>query len=504
MKAERVGILGMLHESNTFAAGITARAHFLESGLDTGPSIIDKWEGRHHEVGGYLEGAERYGLESVPLLVAEATPSGSIEAETFETLLGEMLDAVRKAGQLDGILLALHGAAVAVGHPDADGEIVASLRQLVSPGMPIVMTLDMHANISPQMIEGTTATVCYRTTPHVDQRERGLEAARIMAGTIRREIRPCQALARPPLLVSIIKHDTSEEPMAALMRDVEEVLARPHMVSASACHGYGWADVEEMGSSYLAVADGEPSAADDAARWLAQRAWERRHAYIEAIPSAAQAVAEAALGEALPIVLGDVGDNIGGGSPGDSTFLLREIVSQGIENSLAVLWDPECVRECVAAGVGRDVRLQVGGKTDDRHGTPVEICGRVKTINDGVFVDEAPRHGGRTHYDQGITAVVETVRRQTVVLTSLRMVPFSLVQLRSLGINPRRKKVVTVKGVIAPRAAYREVAARFVLVNTPGVTSADLESFTYHHRRRPMFPFELDTEGNTEVCLSSE
>ena len=489
----------MLHESNTFATGTTTRAHFLESSLDTGAAITDKWERRHHEVGGFLEGATRFGIDPVPLLVAEAMPSGPIDSEAFESLTGEMKDAVRSAGRLDGILLALHGAANAVGHPDADGEIVAGLRQLVGPELPIVMTLDMHANISPQMVRGTTATVCYRSTPHVDQRERGVEAARIMSRTLCGEIRPVQALATPPLVISVIKHDTSEEPAATLIHDVEEVLTRPHVVSASVCFGYPWADVEKMGSSFLAVADDDPDAAQDAANWLARRAWERRSDYTGSIPSVAEAVSEAVRCEGQPIVLSDIGDNIGGGSPGDATFLLEEMVSQRVANALVVLWDPEGVRQCVTAGVGAEISLAVGGKTDGLHGGPVAITGRVRTINDGCFVDETPRHSGRTHYDQGTTAVVETLRQQTIVLTSVRMAPFSLGQIRSLGIDPRRQKMITVKGVVAPRAAYREVAARFILVNTPGVSSADLGSFVYHHRRRPLFPFELDAAADPEA-----
>ena len=346
------------------------------------------------------------------------------------------------------------------------------------------------------MVRGTTATICYRTTPHVDQRARGIDAAEIMAKTVCGEIRPVQALAKPPMIINVIKHDTAEEPAISLIRDVEEVLERPNILSASVCFGYPWADVEEMGSSFLTVADGDGEAAHDAVLWLAQRAWKRRDDFVGKLPSVAQAVREAALYEDQPIVLSDIGDNIGGGSPGDSTFVLEEIVTQGVANSLVVLWDPEGVRHCVNAGIAAKVRLAVGGKADNLHGKPVPIEGHVKTISDGCFVDENARHGGRTAYNQGITAVVETAKEQTVVLTSVRMAPFSLKQILSLGIDPRRKKIIIAKAAIAPRAAYREVAARFILVDTPGVSSANLGSFTYHHRRRPMFPFEPDTEAS--------
>lgn len=501
MKKTRIGILGMLHESNTFVSGTTTRAHFLESSLDEGGAIIEKWAPRHHEIGGFLEGAERFGFEPIPLMVAEAMPSGPIAAETYDDLIAEMLKAVKQAGRLDGILLGLHGAAVAINHPDADGNTVTQIRNLVGPQLPIIMTLDIHTNLSPAMIRGTTAVLCYRTVPHVDQRACGLKAAELIAKTVRGEIRPVQALAKPPLLISVIKHDTSEEPAISLIGNLEEVCTRPKILSASACFGYPWADVEEMGSSFLVVADGDPEAARQAVLWLAQRAWERRSQYIGTLPSVKQAVGEAARFDGQPVVLSDIGDNIGAGAPGDSTFLLQEILSQRVNHALVILWDPESVRQCVDAGVGTDVSLKVGGKTDKLHGKPVQIRGRVRTISDGHFIDPNPRHSGRTAYDQGITVVVETAQKQTVVLTSIRMAPFSINQIVSLGIDPKKKKIITAKAVIAPRAAYEEVAARFILVDTPGASSVNMERFTFKNRQRPMFPFEPDTTAEMDSFI---
>lgn len=490
MSKPRIGILGMLHESNTFVSTTTTVEHFLESSLDEGPAILEKWRQRHHEVGGFLAGAGRFGFEPVPLLVAEAMPSGRLAEDTFEDLVGRMLAAVARAGAMDGILLALHGAASAVNHADADGEIVTRLRDLVGPDLPIVMTLDIHTNLSPRMVAGTTAIVVYRTVPHVDQRMRGLEAAQIMARTARGEVRPVQALVRPPLIINVIKHDTDEEPAASLMRDLEAAIDRPGILSASVCFGYPWADVAEMGSSFLAVADGDEAVARQAASGLAARVWDRRHEFVGELPTPEQAVRQAAQHDGQPVVLSDIGDNIGAGAPGDATILLREILAQGVANALVILWDPEAVRACVSAGVGADVSLEVGGKADALHGSPVALQGRVRTISDGRFHDPTPRHLGRTDYDQGTTVVVETPAQHAIVLTSIRMAPFSLQQVLSLGIDPRRKKIITAKAVVAPRAAYREVAAGFILVDTPGAGSANLDSFTYHRRRRPMFPFE--------------
>jgi microcystin degradation protein MlrC len=177
----------------------------------------------------------------------------------------------------------------------------------------------------------------------------------------------------------------------------------------------------------------------------------------------------------------DVGDNVGGGSPGNSTVLLEEVLRQKATGALVVLYDPEGVEACVAAGVRAAVELRI-----------VPVRARVKTISDGLFVETQVRHGGWGASDQGTTVVVETEERHTIVLTSRRMPPMSLEQLLSLGIHPERKQILIVKGVVAPRAAYEPIAARIILVDTPGVTANDPRCFTYRRRRRPLYPLEED------------
>jgi microcystin degradation protein MlrC len=192
------------------------------------------------------------------------------------------------------------------------------------------------------------------------------------------------------------------------------------------------------------------------------------------------------------VVLMDVGDNIGGGSPADSTILLAEAKRQRVRGLLQTLCDPEAVKECLAAGIGNTLTLRVGGKTDQRHGRPVEVTGRVRLISDGKFEEWRPTHGGGRFFDQGTTVVLETTDDHTLVLTSQRIGNTSIEQMYSLGIRPEQKRVIVAKGVQSPRPAYQPIAAEIVLVNTPGVTTADLSFFDYRHRRRPLYPFEPD------------
>ncbi|HSK96004.1 MAG TPA: M81 family metallopeptidase, partial [Euzebyales bacterium] len=426
----------------------------------------------------------------VPLLFAMITPMGTITAEAFERITNEMVHLLDEHGPWDGVLLAQHGAAVSQDHPDADGEIAARVRHVVGPDTPVGMALDLHANVSRRMVDHTTVTVAYRTNPHVDARQRARECADLVVRTVRGEIRPVQALQTPPVVIDILRQETAQQPMRGLIEQADAVAARPGMLSASVLEGFPYADVAEMGMSVIAISDGDRGAAEAAARHISHQMWDRRAQFTGSATPPLEALKAAADAAAGPVVLMDVGDNIGGGGPADSTVLLEQAVELGIPRYLQTLYDPKAVRTCWAAGAGATVTVRVGAKTDDQHGRPVTLYARVRTLSDGRFEEPEPRHGGFRFFDAGPTAVVETAGGQTVALTSERVANTSLQQLYALGIDPMRMQVIVAKGVNAPRAAYEAIASEIVLVDTPGVTSADLSRFTYHRRRRPLFPFE--------------
>src|SRR5262245_7694486 len=227
MKPYRVGIAGFLHESNTFLPVLTRRAHFEQASLTRGEALLERWSESRHELGGFLDGARVQGFEAVPLLATFAIPSGTIEGAAFEELIGMMVSDLRSALPLDGLLVALHGATVSSNFPDADGEVARRLRAVMGPTIPIIMTLDLHANVSTQMVAQTNASVFYRSNPHLDQRERGFEAAGLMARTLRGDISPVQAIETPPLLISIARQHTEQQPAKRLYEDVQSVMKWP-------------------------------------------------------------------------------------------------------------------------------------------------------------------------------------------------------------------------------------------------------------------------------------
>ncbi|MCE2394719.1 M81 family metallopeptidase [Candidatus Poribacteria bacterium] len=485
-----IAIGGILHESNTFSNVPTNRAAFESGYLIFGNDILDVWEESHHEIGGFIEGASTYDWDLHPTLMAAATPAGRVTDAFFNETVTELIQRIQSVPNLDGVLLALHGAMAVESYPDGDGEILRRVRRALGADFPIVSTLDHHTNVSEQMVAESTALVIYKTNPHIDQRQRGLQAAEILMRTVRGEIKPTQALAKPPMIFNIRHQYTSVEPMCSILGEAEELETRSNVLAANIAAGYPYADVHEIGPAAVVVTDNDPQLAQTEAERLSNMLWNVRDQLDINLPDAAAAVAQAIQSEAHPVILVEMGDNIGGGSPGDSTFILSELLKQKADEFVCILYAPQEVEVCIQAGVRGEVELTVGGQSDDLHGSPVPIRGRVRLIHDGCYEETEPRHGGGRYQDQGITAVVEIEGKSLIVLTSKRQVPFSLHQLFSLGIDPRQMKHIVVKAAIAYRAAYEPIAGRIIEVDTPGLTAVNPLHFTYQNVRRPIFPLE--------------
>jgi microcystin degradation protein MlrC len=487
----RCGILALLHESNTFVQATTTLADFEADVLVTGEAVRERFNESPHEIGGFFAGLEQERITAVPLMAARALPYGVIETRAFDRLIETMLDELNRAMPLDGILVAPHGATVSENAADADGHWLSIVRQRVGPHVPIIGTLDPHANLSGPMVEACDALIAYRTNPHIDQRERGEEAARLMARTLRGEVHPTMSAAFPPLSIRIDCQATDEPPCREWFCAADRIRQAPGVLSASVVLGFPYADVPEMGSSTIVVTDNDPKLAQRRASDLAKSIWNERHR-LRGQSSAIEVAIDGALESEPPVCLLDMGDNVGGGSPGDSTWLAERLVERRVRHALVVLADAEAVRAAKTAGIGNRVRLAVGGKQDPLSGPP--ICGEfvVRGLFDGKFTEVAPTHGGFTTFDQGPTAVLDTGDEVTLVVTSRRMVPFSLGQLASCGIDPAAYRIVVAKGVNAPIAAYSKVCRSFIRADTPGVTAADMTRLSYKYRRRPMFPFEPD------------
>jgi microcystin degradation protein MlrC len=481
-----LAIAGIMHESNTFSDTPTDAAAFSQTHAS---NMIKVWGEAHHEISGFIQGATQYDYTVYPTFMASAMPAGRVTDDVFDRLTEMLTQHLKAAPKHEGLLLALHGAMVVESYPDGDGEVLRRLRDAFGHDFPIVVTLDQHTNVSEQMVAESTALVIYKTTPHIDQRQRGLQAAELMMRILRGEVTPTQALAKPPMLLNILYHVTNVPPMEPILTAAKQLEEDPNVLVANVAVGYPYADVYEAGPAFVVVTDDDPQLAQTEADRLSDMLWSVRGQLTLDLPDAAQAVEQAIHSEQHPVILVEMGDNIGGGSPGDSTFILAELVRQGASGFAVVIFDPEAVQSCIQAGVGGMVSLEVGGKADNQHGDPVPIRGNVRLIHDGQYIETQPRHGGQRYHNQGLTAVV-AVGDSLVALTSRRQTPFSLQQLLSLGIDPTEMRMIVVKAAVAYRAAYEPIAGQIIEVDTPGLTAVNPLHFEYNDIRRPLFPLD--------------
>jgi microcystin degradation protein MlrC len=484
----RIAVGGIYHESNTFFSQPMTMERFAEKDLHFGADILEHWRNTCSEISGFMEGAQQFKFELVPTVMAWGMPSGALTSETYETLNRMLLSRLEDAGPLDGVLLSLHGAMVSEGFADGDGEILRRVRRAIGPETPLVVTLDYHANMTEEMVGWPDAIICYDTYPHIDQAERGLEAAGIMNRILREGLKPKLALTRRSMLPHILRQLTEESPMSDAIALAHELEQRPEIVSVSVAAGFPYCDVPDAGFSVFAVADNDEGVARRAADQVADAVWNRRAEFQKSLPVAEEAVRQALEEKSGLTVLVDVGDNLGAGTPGDGTVILAEMLKQGAQGGLVLFCDPEAVAAAVEGGVRQRVRVKVGGKVDRHHGAPVEIEGLVRTISDGVYRNLGPMRDGVLD-DQGRTAVIDT-GGVLVVLTERRMPMWNLQQLRALGIEPARLRIIVVKAAIAYRAAYVPIANRIIEVDTPGLAAADVRRFDYKRLKRPIYPLD--------------
>jgi len=475
---------GIMHETHTFSAEPTPIDAFTIHRGDA----CNVFAGANHSMGGVVDACRELDARLSHTFFAQATSTGPVTAALFDEMVGELLEGIERALPADGVVLTQHGAMVAEGCLEADAEIVRRVRELVGPDLPIAVTLDFHANIGQSLLDAATIIVGYDTYPHVDLNERAREATHLLARTIRGEIDPVMALVKPPLLPVPQAQFTERHPFRTIFDRAFAMERDGAALSVTVAGGFAYADAPASGVGMVVTTDGDAAAAQAMAAELAELAWDLREDMRVTNSDPADAVAEAIAHPEGPVILVDVGDNIGGGTPGDGTVLLAELLRHGARDAVMVIADEEAVRDAFAAGVGGTVESRVGGKADDRHGEPVPITGYVRLLSDGRWVHEGPENAG-VLAEPGPTAVVE-VDGVTLVLNSRKIAPGDQQQLKSVGIDPLRQKIIVVKAAVRWRGGFGPIAKHAIHVNTPGLGDVDLGRFEFTHLTRPIWPLD--------------
>lgn len=488
----RIALGGIVHETHTFAPGVTDLAAFEDYFLIAGDAVLDIMRGTRTPLGGEIAALDELGYEIIPLLWATAMPSGLVSAEAWATLRDRLLGRLRDAGPVDGVLLALHGAMAAEGAEDPEGELLLAIRDMVGPDVPIVSVLDMHGNLSQAAVAAVDALVAFDTNPHLDTYERGREAGDILRRMVEDGLRTARALRRPPLLLSALATWTQRPPLAPVHARAQAMEQDPRVVVIGVMGGFAYADTPHTGMSVVVTTTGDQALADRYAQELAGIAWQHRAAAAYKGEPVAEAVRRAISAPRGPVILADVADNIGGGSPGDGTVILRALLDADAQDAVVVIADPQAVAQAWAVGVGATVTLAVGSKADHLHGEPLQVAGVVEGLTDGRFTNEGVNHFSQLYgheIDMGPCAVVR-VGGVRILLTTRRTPPGDLAQLRSQGIAPEAQRIIVVKSPVAFRGAYEPIAAEIIEVDTPGLVTADLTAFDYCQLPRPIYPLD--------------
>ncbi|MFE4663565.1 M81 family metallopeptidase [Streptomyces sp. NPDC056716] len=488
----RIGVGGIWQETNTFVPRATTLRDFENYLLAEGPALLDAVRGTGTELGGAVAFAEQNGVLPVPLCFGAALPSGVVDGRAFATMLRALVGRARSAGPLDGVVLALHGAMVVEGCPDPELRVVTALRDAIGD-VPVAVTLDYHANVGPDLPRAADFLVGYRTYPHVDMAERGAEAVELLVRRIGRPRRTPYAFRKLPLLTVPLAQEGSAEPMRSLLRAVGDLTRRPGVWTASALPGFAYGEGDRLGFGvYVSAADGAHGHAAD----LAEQIWSQRENFTCDLVDA-DAAARATMSGPGPVVLVDVADNVGGGSPGDGTAILHALAAAGAHGSVSVLWDPVAVAAAERT-YGELVALPVGGRSDPSMGTPFVLSGPARRLGRVGYTRTGSYMRGQ-RVDMGRVVVVDAPIG-TVVLTEHRVVPFDDDHLRVLGVEPRAARSLVAKGAIAWKAAFGGYAARTLHVRTPGYCPAALDQLRYRHRPTPLFPLERDPAWEAAVA----
>jgi microcystin degradation protein MlrC len=473
---------GISHETNSFSPLPTSRRSFEELMIrpKTGQGMA-----RLKDAAGYrdfIRLGEESQMQVVKSLYCEAQPSAPMAQADYEALRDEILDDLRQSMPVDMVLLMLHGAHVAQGYDDCEGDIAERVRAIVGPKVPVGIELDLHANVTRKMMANATALMACKEYPHIDFAERAKDLFGLCHRTARGEIRPVMAKFDVPMLGNF---PTTREPLRSFVDETAALEGKDGVLSVSLIHGFAWADFPEMGASVVVVTDGDAPKAQALAESLGRRFFRMREKIASPLMSLDAALDQALAEPRGPVVMADRSDNAGGGAPGDSTYVLEAMLKRGVRNAaLAMIWDPMAVRACFDAGVGSRLDLRIGGKTGRFSGAPLDVAATVTALAERprqfVFGAEAPLGRSAAIHVGGIDVVLNSIRQQT----------FSPEAFTELGVDPKSKHLLAVKSAQHFHAAFAPIAAKILYLDAPGALSTNYLQYPFKRMRRPMAPLD--------------
>ncbi|MBN36496.1 MAG: hypothetical protein CMM46_17300 [Rhodospirillaceae bacterium] len=480
------------HESNSFCEHPTTRSDFAAATLLEGEAVVAGHEGKKTVVGGFIHFGVEHGHDLVPATAATTFPSGPVEAAFFHEMLDRFIAVIDQAGDLDGVLLSLHGGMSVTGDgPEADdpeGVFVARLADALPPNTPIAVVMDLHSDTSELLLDNTAITLAFNEEPHRDAWDRGLEAAGLLSQVVRGDLKPARVRVRAPMLLPAINMATDHGPMEvlhALRKDREN---RPEVIDISIHAGFYGADQSQAGFSVVATTRNEPNLAETMARDLALDAWNRRETFLIDLVTPEAGVTRALRSNAPTALVDEADDPAGGGSCG-SVVILKAMMDGGITSGgVSSIHDSEIIECAASAGEGGTVTAPLGAKTDRLHGTPVHISGRVVRLSREPVPTDT--WSGRT-VDVGLVAAID-VDGIIVLVTERKLVTENIDLFAILGFDVTAMQAVVFKGLtLHVRQALAGKIDEFLPIDGIGITHPDVTRLgPYLRLQRPCWPFD--------------
>ena len=453
-------------------------------------------------VGGALKGLRDGGAEPVPLLWASAYPGQPMTAACYNELKGDMLDRLRKIMPVDGVLMPLHGSAAAANAPDPEGDLLAAVRAIVGDTVPIVATVDLHADVTEAMVRNADALVVWETYPHTDMFATSERGARLLFDILEGRCRPTMAMAKVPVITSAIHGSTAgDDPLAQVLRFAKSHEGRNGVLTTGVFLVHPYLDNPGMGSGGLAITDNDMEGAVALARRIGDMYWSKRHDLEPRVYTPEQAVAEGMKVKGGPVILVETADCSGGGAAGDSVATLKALLAVEGVTALAPVVDPAAALLCHKTGVGKTITTKLGHQLDPRWGQPITVTGEVVRVTDGRF-----RYIGgmwdATIGEMGPTAVLRVGGVQILIKTH-GTYDWMDEQFQSVGLDASSVKFVVAKNPMNHRQAYAGFAKTKFVLDTPGPTPATLKNIKFKRLQRPYFPADADIPGFTPLIFKS-
>ncbi len=476
---KRIMVGSFSHETNTFNPRKTTLEIVKQNAL-FGSDVLKRGGEMVHGtigdcIGGFIDVLEMFDIDLVGSFRSGAD-QGIVTAEAFDYVAEALLDTLEKH-EVDAVYLHLHGAGVSENHHDLEGSLLEMIRKKVGPDIPILFTFDLHCTLTNKIIENADAGSIYRTYPHIDAFECGQEIAGILLGIMMGRIKPVMAISKLPLMIGPpLNVVTSEMPMKLIYDRAKEMQRTiPGVLTACPAHGFMQQDCPDQGAGVLVTTDGDRDLAQKLADELGDMMFSYRKEFWIDLPDPAETI-RLAMKSDKPVAISDGGDNMGAGTPGDGTALLHEILKQGVDSALVQVWDPQSAETAAKKGVGATVTLDIGGKSGPIYGPPATVTGRVTAIS-------GPEKGKKP-------AVRIDFGGITILVNSYQIGPNDQSNLRAIGIDPEKYRMIVCKGGFAFRPQYPASIYNYILSNTPGYSSVDLKTFNYTKIRRPIYPLD--------------